>query len=59
MANPVYETEVEIYGEVSAPGERLDVWYDLMVEENGTQRGTEPIRTFWASQIEEPSNYSG
>ena len=51
LADPVYDTEVSIYGEISALGELLcpcfmltsggetvDVWYDLMVEENETQR---------------------
>jgi hypothetical protein len=51
LADPVYDTEVSIYGEVSALGELLcpcfmltsggetvDVWYDLMSEEPGTLR---------------------
>ncbi len=53
LADPVYETEVTVYGEVSALGEllcpcfiltsggdRLDVWYDLMLEDDGTPRPT-------------------
>ena len=51
LADPVYDTEVTIYGEVSAlgelfcpcfvlssEGESVEVWYDLMVEESGTAR---------------------
>jgi hypothetical protein len=51
LKNPVYETEVQVYGRVGALGELLcpcfilssggdglDVWYDLMVEEDGTVR---------------------
>lgn len=51
LADPVYDAEVQVYGQVSAlgellcpcfiltsGGERIDVWYDLMVEEDGTQR---------------------
>jgi len=51
LANPVYDTEVRIYGEVSAlgelfcpcfelnsGGETIVVWYDLMVANDGTER---------------------
>ena len=51
LANPVYDTEVRIYGEVSLLGElfcpcfeltsggqKVQVWYDLMVENDGTER---------------------
>lgn len=51
MANPVYDTDVQIYGEVSllgelfcpcfqltSGGEAIQVWYDLMVENDGTER---------------------
>jgi len=51
LANPVYGTEVRIYGKVSLLGELLcpcfelslgdktvSVWYDLMVEDDGAQR---------------------
>jgi hypothetical protein len=51
LESPVYEIEVSIYGKVSALGELLcpcfvlasggesvEVWYGLMVEEDGTER---------------------
>ncbi len=51
LENPVYDTEVKIYGEVSLLGEllcpcfeltsdeaTLQVWYGLMVEDDGTER---------------------
>ena len=51
LENPVYDTEVRIYGEVSllgqldcpcfeltSGGEKLQVWYELMVEDDGTER---------------------
>ena len=51
LENPVYESEVTIYGEVEDLGELLcpcftlrsgdaflAVWYDLMVEDDGTER---------------------
>ena len=51
MADPQYDTEVTIYGEVSllgelfcpcfeltSGGETVMVWYDLMVEDDGTER---------------------
>jgi len=51
LENPVYDTEVRIYGEVSLLGQldcpcfqlssgggKVQVWYDLMVEDDGTER---------------------
>ena len=51
LGNPVYDTKVEIYGEVSLLGElfcpcfeltsggkKVLVWYGLMVEDDGTER---------------------
>jgi hypothetical protein len=51
MAEPLYENAVEVYGQVSllgelfcpcfeltSGGETLNVWYDLMVAEDGTVR---------------------
>lgn len=51
LQSPVYETQVEIYGEVCLLGEvfcpcfeltsgggKVLVWYDLMVEDDGTER---------------------
>ncbi|GEM_PF-929953 len=51
LENPVYGTEVNVYGNVSALGElfcpcfaltsdgkMLEVWYDLTVEDDGTER---------------------
>ena len=51
LENPVYDTEVRIYGEVSLLGqldcpcfeltsgaEKVQVWYDLMVKDDGTER---------------------
>ena len=51
LDSPVYETEVNVYGDVSALGElfcpcfaltsdgkRLEVWYYMMVEDDGTER---------------------
>ena len=51
LQNPVYDTEVSIYGEVkgigelactcfplASGGETILVWYDTMVENNGTLR---------------------
>ena len=51
LANPVYDTLVRIHGvvsglgeffcpcfELSSGGEKIMVWYDLMVEDDGTQR---------------------
>jgi len=53
LENPVYDTGVEIYGEVNllgqldcpcfelaSGGERVRVWYDLMVEDDGTERAS-------------------
>ena len=50
LENPVYDTEVKIYGQVRLLGElhcpcfeltsggrRVEVWYDLMVEDDGTE----------------------
>jgi hypothetical protein len=49
LANPVYDIPIEVYGEVSAlgevmctcfflesEGESIHVWYDTMVEDDGT-----------------------
>ena len=51
LANPVYDTEVKVYGKVNAlgqlnclcfelisNGEKLQVWYGMMVEDDGTKR---------------------
>ena len=51
LENPIYDTEVKIYGQVSllgelfcpcfeltSGGEKLLVWYGLMVEDDGTER---------------------
>jgi len=51
LENPLYDTEIEIYGKVSLLGElfcpcfsltsdgrEVTVWYNLMVEDNGTER---------------------
>ncbi|MBA7640063.1 hypothetical protein ES703_47726 [subsurface metagenome] len=51
LENPVYDREVKIYGNVSllgevfcpcleltSGGEKVSVWYDLMAEDDGTQR---------------------
>ena len=51
LENPIYDTQSRVYGEVSALGElmctcfflqsggdNLHVWYDTMVEDNGTLR---------------------
>ena len=51
LENPIYDTEVEIYGEVTLLGElfcpcfdltsggkKVLVWYGLMVEDDGTER---------------------
>ena len=51
LEKPVYDTEVKIYGKVSLLGEllcpcfeltsdgkKVEVWYDLMVEDDGTER---------------------
>ena len=51
LENPVYDTQIRIYGKVSglgkvmctcffleSEGENLQVWYDTMVEDNGTIR---------------------
>jgi hypothetical protein len=51
LENPIYDTQTRVYGEVSALGElmctcfflqsdggSLHVWYDTMVEDNGTLR---------------------
>jgi len=51
LENPVYDTEVKVYGKVSALGELLcpcfaltfdeksiEVWYDMMVEDDQTKR---------------------
>ena len=51
--NPVYDTEIKIYGQVSLLGElfcpcfeltsggkKVLVWYGLMVEDDGTERPT-------------------
>jgi hypothetical protein len=51
LENPIYDTQTRVYGEVSAlrelactcfflqsEGGNLHVWYDTMVEDNGTLR---------------------
>jgi len=51
LENPVYDTEIKIHGEVSLLGElfcpcfeltsggqKVQVWYDMMVENDGTER---------------------
>jgi hypothetical protein len=51
LADPQYDTEVMIYGDVglmgelfcpcfelTSGGEKVMVWYDLMVEDDGTER---------------------
>ncbi|MBN1454739.1 MAG: hypothetical protein JW945_00585 [Methanomicrobia archaeon] len=51
LADPIYDTEVTVYGQVallgellcpcfelSSGGETVQVWYDLMVEDDGTER---------------------
>jgi len=51
LENPIYDTQTRMYGKVSAlrelmctcfflksDGENLHVWYDTMVEDNGTLR---------------------
>jgi len=51
LENPIYDTQARVYGEVSAlgelmctcffmgsDGENLHVWYDTMVEDDGTSR---------------------
>jgi len=51
LENPIYDTQARVYGEVSALGElmctcfflqsdeeNLHVWYDTMVEDDGTSR---------------------
>jgi len=51
LGNPVYDTEVKIYGKVSllgelfcpcfeltSGGEKVLIWYGLMAEDDGTQR---------------------
>jgi hypothetical protein len=51
LADPVYDTEVTVYGQVallgellcpcfelSSGGETVQVWYDLMVDDDGTER---------------------
>jgi len=51
LENPIYDTQTRVYGKVSALGElactcfflqsdggNLHVWYDTMVEDNGTLR---------------------
>ena len=51
LENPIFDTQIQVYGEVSALGElmctcfflrsdreNLHVWYDTMVEDNGTIR---------------------
>ncbi|MGC9443853.1 MAG: hypothetical protein ACP5E9_02805 [Candidatus Methanospirareceae archaeon] len=51
LVDPVYDTEVTVYGQVallgellcpcfelSSGGETVQVWYDLMVEDDGTER---------------------
>jgi hypothetical protein len=51
LENPVYDTEMTVYGrvsllgellcpcfEVTSGGEPVQVWYDLMVEDDGTER---------------------
>ena len=53
LENPIYDTQTRVYGEVSALGElmctcfflgseegNLHVWYDTMVENDGTLRPT-------------------
>ncbi len=53
LENPVYDIQARVYGKVSAlgelactcifirsDGENLHVWYDTMVEDNGTLRPT-------------------
>ena len=51
LQNPVYDTEVKLYGKVSllgqlncpcfdltSDGEKMQTWYDLMVQDDGTER---------------------
>ena len=51
LENPIYDTQARVYGKVSAlgklactcfflksDGENMHVWYDTMVEDNGTLR---------------------
>jgi len=51
LENPVYDTEVKVFGkvsllgqlycpcfELSSGGDKVQVWYDLMVEDNETER---------------------
>ncbi len=51
LQNPVYDTEVKVFGKVSLLGQlncpcfelssgrdKVQVWYDLMVEDDGTER---------------------
>ncbi len=51
LQNPVYDTEVKVYGkvsllghlycpcfELSSGGDKVQVWYDLMVEDDKTER---------------------
>ena len=51
LGNPVYDTEVTIYGEVSlfgqlncpcfeltSDGDKIQVWYNLMIEDDGAER---------------------
>ena len=57
LENPVYDTQARVYGEVSALGElmctcfflqsdggNLHVWYDTMVEDNGTIRSSVSVQ---------------
>jgi hypothetical protein len=56
LANPVYDVEVKVFGQVDLLGEllcpcfelnsgdeTLEVWYGLMVEEDGTERPDVPV----------------
>ena len=51
LEDPIYDTEVRVYGKVSllgelfcpcfqltSKGQKVMVWYDLMIEDNGTER---------------------
>ena len=53
LQNPVYDTEVKVYGkvnllgqlycpcfELTSDGGEVQIWYDLMVEDDGTERAS-------------------
>lgn len=53
LEDPIYDTEVRVYGKVSllgelfcpcfqltSKGEKVMVWYDLMIEDDGTERSS-------------------